>query len=357
MSLNCPKCAKSFKTSQRLTEHLRRKNPCDRVCLICGKKYANQRGFHAHRKTHLEQQIEVEELEEKSEELIEESEELEELEPIQQVVPQRSYKAHRAQVLQTQREPPKQVTLLKELFPLEDFEWETIVAEREETRTVNNKIIIEKVTYERTEIRGPIIEKLLRWGPLNAALIALQHGSDKREIMKQILYQVHGQPSEPHFHSLCKTDLSRNTISVFTRADPEQDAKWIKANFKAMKNKLDDHARNLTLFVLQAGINALEIQYWVPKKQVVFMFTANGYQTLLYREKNMLIYKRNVAVNQFIDCDATQEREINDLMMLLEKTKETAMQEIRTQSLTKQIFDDFFNYQRVKGVTARQIKC
>lgn len=136
-------------------------------------------------------------------------------------------------------------------------------------------------------------------------------------------------------HSLCKTDLSRNTISVFTRADPAQDAKWIKANFKAMKNKLDDHVRNLTLFVLQAGINALEIQYWVPKQQVVFMFTANGYQTLLYRENDMLIYKRNVAVKQFIDCDATQEGEINDLMMLLEETKEK-------------------DFQRVKGVTIKR---
>jgi hypothetical protein len=104
--------------------------------------------------------------------------------------------------------------------------------------------------------------------------------------------------------------------------------------------------------VLQAGINALEIRYWTKEKQVVFMFEANKYQTLLYRRKNMLMYERNKAVNEFVDCDQSHEGEINDLMLLLEDTKQKTMDQIRKESLNEKTFDDFFNYTRVKGITA-----
>jgi hypothetical protein len=175
MSLTCPKCLKKMQTSQKLQAHLKRKNPCDKVCLICGKKYANQRGFNSHRKTHMQEMVQ----DNKAEEIIEE------LEQVQHLSPLRKYKAHRANFLKTKRELPLQVKWLKEAFPLEDFEVDTIVVEREETRTINNQVIFEKVTYERIVIRGRIIEELLQWGPLNAVLEALKHKSNKQEIINQ----------------------------------------------------------------------------------------------------------------------------------------------------------------------------
>lgn len=341
MPFPCPKCSKVIKSKQKLNSHLNKKNPCDKVCQICGVKLPNQRAFNAHRKTHASQPVH---------DIVKDETAIEEIAPIKKVL---KLSEARAKFFKTKTEVPREVTLLKELFPLEDFQWDTIVSEREEMRTVNDQIVIEKVTYERTVIRGKSIEKLIKSGVLNEALRALNEYSDKPSIMKQLMYHVHGQPSEPHFHSICRTDINRDTISLYSRPDPDQDSGWIKAPFKDVLNRLNMHARNLTMFMLQAGINALEVQYWTTKKCVVFMFVANEYQTLLYRENNDLIYKRLPSIDEFIDCGEEHENEVNTLISLVEDKKEEVMEEIKNESIDEKTWDDFFTRARIVGIKSR----
>jgi hypothetical protein len=330
MPFSCPKCSKVIKSKQKLTSHLNKKNPCDKVCQICNVKLPHQRAFNAHRKTHTVNVVAN---------VVEENSPVKELAPVKKVL---TLSEARAKFFKTKTETPREVTMLKELFPLEDFQWETIVAEREEMRTINDEIVIEKVKYERTVIRGKSIEKLIKSGVLNEALKALNEYSDKPSIMKQLMYHVHGQPSEPHFHSLCRTDLNRDIISYYSRPDPDQESGWIKAPFKDALNRLNTHARHLTMFMIQAGINALEVKYWTIKKCVVFMFVANEYQTLLYRDNADLIYKRQPCSKEFIDCGDEHEHEVNKLISLVEDKKEEVMQEIKNESLDEKTWDDFF---------------
>lgn len=134
--VKCPKCFKMLSSKKSLKVHFEKKNPCDKVCPVCKIKFTNQREYHTHRKTHVK-------IEEPNDEII--------TSPTNQI-----------RVYDQAEQIPTSNMLLQELFPLEEFTWEMIVLEEEQTTSRNDENVHEnvreKIRYERTVIKPKTIE-------------------------------------------------------------------------------------------------------------------------------------------------------------------------------------------------------
>lgn len=188
------------------------------------------------------------------------------------------------------------------LFALQDFDVEQISSTRERVTASDGKIVYEQISYKRTTIRASEIEKLLNPVFLMTTLGILGHKADIPWMMQQVLYYVHSQQTRPQFRSLRRTDQSRDIISMYTRSDPQANAVWLKVPFKHAQSTLNSHARRLTLFLVQAGMNAVEAQYWKSKMCVVLRMSDDTQEMILYRVKDKLIHQRMNKTDDFCDC-------------------------------------------------------
>ena len=329
-----------MKTSQQLKAHLKKKNPCDKVCPVCNRKLPNQRAFNTHRKTH---------------EVVEDEIPVEEIEPVNVVREPVTLKALNANLtVETHEELDGPVAELMKglLFALDDFDVEQIIATREQITASKDKIVYEKYSYARTTIRGPDIEKLLKPISLMLSLGVLDHKANIPFIMQQLMYNVHTQRSQPYFHSLVHTDLSRDIIGMYTRQHPDAEGNWIKLPFLKSLSSLNRHARKLTLFVIQAGMNALEAQYWKPKACVVLRMCDETNEMILFRANNKLIHQRVEIkrLGDFTSCYAEHTDEINALVKLVNEQKGKALAVVNNHSLSVEEWKQFFSFTRSIGI-------
>lgn len=351
--VKCPKCYKMIKTNQRLQVHLAKKNPCDKVCPICHLKLPNQRAYHSHRKEHVAKLLneEAHDDEEIEKEIDEEKtkDEVIELKPICKGVTMADLEPLDISVTRKQKHIMSPVMILKELFALEDFSVESVSAERELITSSKDKIVLEKVSYERTTLRGKDIERYLQPILMMISLGVLGHKADIQFIMQQVMYYVHAQESQPQFHSLCRTDFNRNIISMYSRPHPEGESNWIRAPFKDSLSRLNHHARNLTLFVVHAGMKALQAQYWKPKGHVVLRMHDESNEAILFRVNNKLFHKRQQLTNtdDFIACQEEHIEEANALIRLVNERKIPALSAIDAQTIDTNSWNLFFNFSRL----------
>ena len=239
--------------------------------------------------------------------------------------------------------------ILTELFALEDFSIDTETAEQERITISEDKIVLEKVTYERTTLQGKNIEKYLRPILMMISLGVLAHKPDLVHIMQQILYHVHAQESHPQFHSLCRTDINRNIISMYSRPFPEADSNWIRDPFKHALSRLNRHARNLTLFVVQVGMKALKPQYCKSKGKVVLRMHDDDNEALLYRENNKLVHIRQQlkSHDDYSSCLDEHVQEANALINLVNERKVPALSAVDNQSLDAKHWKVFFDFSQL----------
>jgi hypothetical protein len=317
-----------------LKVHLQKKNPCDKVCAICKRKFTNQRAYHAHAKTHIKTETPV----------------------VEQPLAYRTMPADQAliragMIAKGMLKDPSEsgnVVLSQELFPLEDYIWEKIVLESEQTTSTTQGVLVhEKILYERTVIRAKNIEAKLKMNLMMKSLNILGKYSDIKDTMKILVDNIHAEPNEPHFHALCRTDETRDIISMYSRPHPDVDALWIKVPFKDSLSRLNTHAQRLTSFLLQAGINALTFRFWPRNSRLVLCLFSNDYQTLLFRENQELVHRQMPFIDKFEDITEEHREEAENLLQLLEQRKDKVMLKIQTKSLDAETWRQFFNRSRV----------
>jgi hypothetical protein len=178
MSYECPKCSKKLSSKQRLVSHLEKNLPCDLQCRICEFKGDNRHKFYRHMKK------------------------------------EHPVTKERKEIIDA---PPLKIT------PMEDF------------KIVIDTSIGEVTIRPRNSDEKERLFRLLRLSP-GALIQALKHlDGDYNDYLQHtlgaLLSMVHVQPDNPELHSICLTDISRRSVSFYTRTQANdndaKDCRWI----------------------------------------------------------------------------------------------------------------------------------
>lgn len=346
MIFECHKCHAHLSTRQNLETHLNRKNPCDRKCPECDYKGSNARQLKKHMKKHEAMPI--------AEPIIEEPMEIE---PVV-VAPIITKRKQRFIVV-----PPPP------MFPLDDYDWEGLVAVDEETESAeqttelnSDETLVEKLTktttvkYERVLIRAKNLQARMKLKSILMSLKGLDYESNLAELVKQLMYNVHAQPDQPEFHTICNTDVNRGNVSTYNRVADTERCRWISYNPVQAPTILNDHGRNLLKFLIQAGINMLELKFWVTLRKVV-MYTKDDqnsgndiYVIVVYFDDDVkqvrMERNRKYDCKDFVTCPGEFHEEASSLIKHVEERKQEIILALNDTSLKADELNTFLNYSR-----------
>ncbi len=330
-SFQCPNCPKSLSSQRWLMNHLQKRTPCDNKCRDCKYQGKDITDYKLHKlfdcdkaKTPSkieepkedEMQIEEIQIEKKEETQLEEIEETQ-TEEMQIVLsePQRLVPVQAKAVVSYYPIPIQDYDLemyktLKDLKldgNLEDYDIEYYVMQTEKGKeevdtTIDHKrngdTQVNKVTKINIEVerRETIIlrkrvkdaRNALTNNMLYGALCSMVPSELEMDYLNRtatdLMYQVLHH-DDPRLHNICLSDMSRVTVRVYSRITESEKCYWANHPKPIAPKIINDHARNLFSFLLEAGTQSLVSAVW--KSEHINCLALNGEQgwsVILYED-------------------------------------------------------------------------
>ncbi len=301
MSYQCPKCPLKLSSNQKLKGHLNKKNPCDFKCRQCNYKAVNGNDYRSHITANICKNAKEENpLEQRAvstlvvmgpHEMI----------PVQKItycpIPIQDYDLAMYKTLKD----------LKLDGNLEDYDIEYYVIQTEKGKeeidtTVDHKrngdTQVDKVTKINIEIerRERIIlrkrvkdaRSALTNNMLFGVLCCLVPSDLEIEYLNRMVADMMFQVlhhDDARLHNVCLSDMSRGTVRVYSRISEEK-CYWATHPKDIAPKIINEHARNLFSFLLEAGTQSLVPAVW--KNGNVNCLALNGEQgwSVIFYEEN-----------------------------------------------------------------------
>jgi len=251
---------------------------------------------------------------------------------------------------------PKQDDVV-ELIPIDDFkDWNVLSSANEELtmNENNNGDLIMEYTYKRTVvIRSQVLKDLLKTNTVKRAMQALEFKNDNdnlKRLVRQLVYNIHCQKDEPYFHSIRNTDISRGTVKIYNRESDSEKCVWNFHRPKYAVNILNNHARNLTSFLLQAGINMMESKLWFSKKCVVMFVPDDEYPLVIYFDNDEQCIKvlrgKGFVIDDLTKCPENLSSESARLRTLVDERKNDIVLQLEQVSMDENQWKQFYDFSR-----------
>jgi len=278
MSFTCPKCLKSLSSNQKLKQHLRKKTPCNFECPRCGHRAINSSHYEGHLAAGSCEQAMQKQIENVLVPIKQTN--VESLKPILK-------KSNRVESLNPIPIQDFNLAILKDLglgVDLNDYDIERYVRQtekgKEEVATLinhkqNGDLQFDQVTKVNIEIEKHetiILKKRVKkardaltnnmlFGAMISMVPAEIEMDQLNRMASDMMYDVlHHE--DPRLHNVCLSDISRGTVRVYSRVSESEECVWATHTKDIAVKVLNEHAKNLFSFLLEAGTQSLVSAVW-----------------------------------------------------------------------------------------------
>jgi hypothetical protein len=293
----CPNCPKSLSSRHYLIKHLQKKTPCDNKCRECNYQGKDITDYKLHKSSGCN--IGGVGMNETSESKIvnKELQMVPIVETSQYPIPIQDYNLAMYKTLKD----------LKLDGNLEDYDIEYYVMQTEKGKEEIDMIVghklngdkrVDKITKINIEVerhetiilrkrvkdaRNAITNNML-YGALCSMVPTDIEMENLNRIATDMMYQVLHH-DDPRLHNMCLSDMSRGTVRVFSRVSESEKCYWAAHPKDTAPKIINEHAKNLFSFLLEAGTQSLVSAFWkTGKVNCLALNGEKGWSVILYEE-------------------------------------------------------------------------
>ncbi len=279
MSKTCPKCKKTFTRTNDLVYHLKKKKiPCDLKCPSCGVQSKTVAEFKIHEEDHHHHHK-----------------------------PEHTQKTGELTIVGNNVRPiPVQdfdLSILRACgLTLDDVEFIGYTDEQQEdimttaTYDGNDELAIKRHTVIirdqtiRIRIKNAknAITNNMLYGAMCCMVPTQIEMPQLNRIATNMMYDVLHH-DDPRLHNICLSDVTRGTVRMLSRIQETDKSYWAVHPKDIATKLINEHARNLFNFMLEAGIQTLAPAIWRRKHLCVALNGELGWSVILYEDAGALI--------------------------------------------------------------------
>jgi hypothetical protein len=360
MSFTCEDCRKQLSSKQSLKQHMTKRVPCNFACRECEYQADDRHKWYKHMvKQHppddIVEEVEEEEevVEEPDERVVEEEEEaVEELSEEPQPKTLKDYWRNLYSGSPLAGEPIEADAAVKPLtFPLDDFDLEVFTSQVVSVK--DRGVIAVESTEKKNKLlfRAKTLKGEMRMGAIVRALRSLDAEHQSMDsLINELLYQVHTQTDHPEMQAICMTDIARRNVKMYTRStqDDEQ-CKWMLHPKEAAMTKVQQHARNLFSFLIEVGLQMLDVKLWTDDR-VVLALEMEGQPCSLViwydQLRDWVLVNPYVRNSQFQECPEDRLLDVERMALNIKFRKEEIIRQVKRYQLRQEDLNRFLDHTR-----------